>query len=359
MDGLPEVGEMERAFLAKDASYDGVFYLAVRTTGIFCRPSCPARKPLPQNVSYFPSVKSALFAGYRPCKRCHPLELPGTQPEWVSQILDRLDEDPSARWSDADLQAAGVDPARLRRHFQKQYGMTFQAYCRGRRLGNALTAIRDGGALDEVILGYGYDSHSGFRDAFSKTFGKPPGQSRESDCIRLAWMESPIGPLVAGATETGICLLEFTDRRMLEAQFATLRSRFRLPLVPGSNGHLELLAQQLAEYFEGKRTRFTVPLDYPGTPFQRRVWEALLEIPCGETRSYGELARHLGLPGGARAVGHANGLNRIGIVIPCHRVIDASGGLGGYGGGVWRKRLLLDLEQGKPVPWRGTSEVGS
>jgi AraC family transcriptional regulator of adaptative response/methylated-DNA-[protein]-cysteine methyltransferase len=150
---------------------------------------------------------------------------------------------------------------------------------------------------------------------------------------------------VAGATEEGVCLLEFTDRRMLEAQFAALGKRFDAPVIPGTNGHLERLREELAGYFTATLRRFTVPLIYPGTPFQQRVWEQLLAIPFGETRSYSELAAAVGAPNAVRAVGHANGQNRIAILIPCHRVVNKDGGLGGYGGGLHRKRYLLDLER--------------
>ena len=213
-------------------------------------------------------------------------------------------------------------------------------------MGKALEQIRRGVELDDVALGNGYESHSGFREAFAKTFGKPPGRSRSSDCITVGWVESPIGPLVIGATEGGVCLVEFTDRRMLEAQFTTLRTRFDRAIVPGEHAHLEQLQTELTLYFDGKLTEFEVPLVYPGTPFQQKVWNGLLQIPYGQTCSYEELAREVGVPGAQRAVGHANGLNRIGIVIPCHRVVNKGGKLGGYGGGLWRKQYLLDLERG-------------
>jgi len=347
MSQLPSSQEMERAYLSRDASYDAVFFLAVRSTGIFCRPSCPARKPSPRNVEYYASAREAIFAGFRPCKRCHPLESNDATPGWVVDLLARIEREPRGRYSDGFLRSIKVEPARARRYFQKHYGMTFQAYCRGRRLGKALEQIRKGVNLDDVVLGFGYDSHSGFRDAFGRAFGKSPGRSRTSDCIVTSWIESPLGPLLAGATSEGICLVEFTDRRMLEAQFATLRKRFACAIVPGENQHIRLLKKELSEYFKGSRKKFTVHLVYPGTDFQQRVWNQLLLIPCGRTVSYEDIARRIGSPKAHRAVGHANGLNRIAIVIPCHRVVNKSGELGGYGGGLWRKRKLLDLEQGK------------
>ena len=174
--------------------------------------------------------------------------------------------------------------------------------------------------------------------------------------ITVMEMQSPLGPLIAGATHEEVCLLEFTDRRMLETQFKTLQKHFGCALVPGQNNHLQHLQAELAQYFAGTRHQFTVPLVYPGTPFQQQVWDALRQIPFGETRSYEDLARQMGRPNAQRAVGSANGSNRIAIVIPCHRLINKNGELGGYGGGLWRKRLLLSLEQGETM-LAETSEV--
>jgi|KBSMisStandDraft_5_1062788.scaffolds.fasta_scaffold05413_5 AraC family transcriptional regulator of adaptative response/methylated-DNA-[protein]-cysteine methyltransferase len=345
MNAIPSIKEMQRAYEQKDSSYDGVFFLAVRTTGIFCRPSCPARKPLARNVDYFSSARDALFAGYRPCKRCCPMDTNGSPPDWVTRAITMV-RDSETRVRDTELQQSGIDPYRIRRYFQKHYGMTFQAYCRAQRMGDALNQLRQGVNLDDIALGNGYESHSGFREAFVRTFGRSPGMSREMDRIVVSWIESPIGPLVAAANDSGLCLLEFTDRRMLDTQFKTLRKLFACAILPGDNEHLKRLRTELQAYFAGRLQRFTVPLVYPGSPFQVRVWNELLRIPFAETCSYEELAHRIGLNSGQRAIGHANGTNRIAIVIPCHRVVNKSGKLGGYGGGLWRKQHLLDLERG-------------
>jgi AraC family transcriptional regulator of adaptative response/methylated-DNA-[protein]-cysteine methyltransferase len=334
---------MERAYKRSDASYDGVFYLGVRTTGIFCRPSCSARKPKPENVEFFAIAKDALFAGYRPCLRCRPLE-GDAAPPWVARLLERVERRPDTRIREQDLRTMGVEPARVRRYFSTRYGLTFQAYCRARRLAQAFERIRNGGSLDEAVFDTGYESHSGFREAFLKTFGLPPGKSAEAGCIRLAWLDTPLGPMIAGATDAGVCLLDFTDRRLLEHQLVSLRRRFKAGLVPGRHPHLTTLRRELGEYFAGSRHAFTVPLAVRGTPFEMRAWEALRQIPYGETRSYADMARLVGSPAAVRAVGRANGLNAISIIVPCHRVINKNGDLAGYGGGLWRKRRLLHLE---------------
>lgn len=345
MKNLPTGREMKRAFLTGDPSYDGIVFIAVRTTGIFCRPSCTARKPMAENVEYFTSIREALVAGYRPCKRCKPTQVNGQPPEWARRLITRVDESADSRLKDAELRDMGIDPVRARRYFLSHYGMTFQAYCRARRMGKALDQIRRGADIDDVALENGYESHSGFRDAFVRTFGRPPGRSRESDCIVTTLIESPVGLLLAGANSEGLCLLEFTDRRMMEAQLATVRKTFSSAIVPGENRHTEKLKQELAGYFAGTLEQFSLPLIYPGSPFQVKVWSELLRIPYGETISYEELARRIGSPSAQRAVGHANGLNPVAIVIPCHRVVNKSGKLGGYGGGLWRKQFLLDLER--------------
>jgi AraC family transcriptional regulator, regulatory protein of adaptative response / methylated-DNA-[protein]-cysteine methyltransferase len=162
--------------------------------------------------------------------------------------------------------------------------------------------------------------------------------------VVMAEIDSPVGVLVAGTTDDGLCLLEFRDREILEAQVAKVRARVG-PTEAGSHRYLEQVTAELSEYFDGVRREFTIPLVYPGTPFQLRVWNALRLIPYGETISYEELARRVGSPSGQRAAGHANGQNPLAIIIPCHRVVNKGGKLGGYGGGLWRKRLLLELER--------------
>ena len=356
---LPSRQEMEQAMLAGDASYDGVFVVAVRTTGIFCLPSCrPPRRPLPKNVEFFGTIREALFAGYRACKLCRPLELEGGMPAWAERLLARVEQAPHDRIQASDLRGWGLSPERVRRWFQRRYGMTFTAWCRGRRLSEAFTRIREGADLDDVALEHGYASHSGFREAFGQTFGQPPGRLRAVrgspdpahppteglPPIVTTMLDSPLGRLLAAATDDGICLLEYTDRRMLERNLATMRRRFAASVVPGEHRWLKQLSDELRAYFDGRLTEFTVPIDPRGTPFQERVWQELRRIPHGTTISYEELAVRIGQPTAVRAVANANGQNRVNILIPCHRVIGKNGELTGYGGGLWRKRLLLEME---------------
>jgi AraC family transcriptional regulator of adaptative response/methylated-DNA-[protein]-cysteine methyltransferase len=230
-------------------------------------------------------------------------------------------------------------------------------------MGLALGELRSGANALRVGLDHGYDSASGFRDAFERVFNASPGRSGNVDCVVTAVFESPIGPLVAGATHEGVCLLEFADRPAFERQVRTLRHRLNATIVPGHNEHLEQLTDELRRYFAGELTGFSIPLVTPGTEFQRCVWARLGRIPFGTTLSYGELAADIGRPGAQRAVGRANGDNRIAIVIPCHRVVQSDGKLRGYGGGLWRKQFLLDHERdrsnGKNVPETARQHNGS
>lgn len=342
---LPSTAVMQRALYQRDTSFDQIFFVAVTTTNVFCRPSCPARKPLAENVRFFGTTAEALAAGFRPCKRCRPLD-GAALPAWMRSLIDEIDAAPEQRISAAELRARGIDPATARRAFMKHFGLTFHAYSRLRRLGKALSQIRDGSPIDDVGFDAGFESHSGFRAAFRKAFGTAP-RDAASDPVVTRMYESPLGAVLLGATSEGVCLLEFTDRRMLELQLRTLRKRFGGAIVPGRNEHLLRACRELDEYFAGTRCAFEVPIIAPGTPFQEEVWTALRAIPYGEMWSYEQLAAAIGRPAAVRAVARANGFNRIGIIIPCHRVINKDGKLGGYGGGLWRKRRLLELEAGR------------
>jgi AraC family transcriptional regulator of adaptative response/methylated-DNA-[protein]-cysteine methyltransferase len=213
---LPHQKEMYRAVLHKDAAFDGVFFTAVKTTGVFCRPTCTARRPNRENVEFFATPREALQAGYRPCKRCRPMDAIAKPPEWVRQLTQRMESDPMRRIRANDLRAMRIEPNRAARWFKQHYGMTFQAYHRARRMGLALASVRNGENIDHAGHRNGFRSTSGFRDAFSRTFGAPPGQARHADCMLAHWLDTPLGSMLAIANDEGLCLLEFVDRRMLE-----------------------------------------------------------------------------------------------------------------------------------------------
>lgn len=341
---LPSPAVMYRALLRRDPSFEGVFWVGVRTTGIFCRPTCSARKPLRSNVRFFQRVTDALTAGFRPCRRCAPMQALGEPPVWAAGLLAAVDRDPFTRIRDADLRARELDPGSVRRWFRQQHGMTFQAYQRHRRLGAAMAHLHRGERVTTTAFRTGYESLSGFRDAVASLLGDTPTGARGKRVLRARQLTTPLGPMLAVADDAALHLLEFADRRMLATQLQRLRRLCDCVITPGPSRILTQVEAELAQYFAGERQRFDVPLALAGTPFQLAVWRQLLAIPCGCTRSYDDLATRLGRPGAQRAVGRANGDNRLAILVPCHRVVRADGSLCGYGGGVWRKQRLLERE---------------
>lgn len=345
MNRLPSVPIMYRAMLDRDTTFEGVFYVAVKTTGIFCRPICPARKPKIENVEFFASVQEALYAGYRPCARCSPLEREKKAPELVLRLCEAIEKAPERRITSSDLRSMGIDPSTARRQFLRYYSMTFQAYHRARRMGSALHEIRDGESVIGAQLDHGFESASGFWEAFKQIFGTPPSKAEEVNCLFAKWIDTPLGAMVAIGNNEGIHVLEFVDRRGLENEISRLRKRAKSFIVPGSNAHLESISKEVKDYYAGISDEFATPLVISGSPFEKAVWNLLRAIPPGETRSYGDMAKELGTPKAMRAVGRANGRNCLAIAIPCHRVIRADGSLCGYGGGIWRKKWLLDHER--------------
>lgn len=332
------------AVISRDGSYDGVFVVAVKTTGVFCRPTCPARKPNRENVVFHASPDDALAAGFRPCRRCRPLRPSGDPPLWSRSLLDAVEEDPSRRWRDRDIRELGLDPVRVRRWFRRHRGTTFHGYLRERRLGSALAAMRDGRPILDAGLDHGWESASGFRDAFTRLTGAPPGRGRLRRPLYLSTLSTPLGPMVMAALDEGVAMLEFADRGTLDAEVARTIDRTSATLVHGRNVHLDTIETQIGEFFDRRRRAFDVPLVIKGTAFEEACWAWLLTIPPGATRTYADGAAGVGRPRGARAFGRAIGANRLAIVVPCHRVVGSDGRPTGYGGGVWRKLFLLDIE---------------
>ena len=336
---------MYKALVEKDVTFEGTFIAAVKTTGIFCRPTCTARKPKAENVEFFNTTKEAILKGYRPCKVCNPLEKIGETPRYIKDLLNELNADPSVKFKDWNLRQRGIDPSTLRRWFMKNHGITFHAYQRMFRINSAFKKIQNGESVTTAAFDTGYESLSGFTDSFKSIFGVSPSRSKENNLINIRRIETPLGTMYACAVEQGICLLEFTDRKMLETELKSLTKRLNATIIQGANKHFDLLTHQLEEYFDGRRKEFTVPLCPVGTDFQQSVWSSLQTIPYGTTCSYKQQADSMNNPTAIRAVANANGMNKISILIPCHRVIGENGNLTGYGGGLWRKKWLLDLEK--------------
>jgi AraC family transcriptional regulator, regulatory protein of adaptative response / methylated-DNA-[protein]-cysteine methyltransferase len=336
--------EKYNAIGRKESDYEGIFITAVRTTGIFCRPSCRARKPLAKNVTFYDDAQEALKHGYRPCKICRPMGQEGLTPTPILDLIRSIHDEPYRKISDTDLRQMGLEPNRIRRWFKANHNLTFHGYQRLIRINSAFRQIQEGATVTNAAFDSGFESLSGFNDGYKAIFGDTPTKSGDKAIIYIDRFTTDLGAMFVCATGKGICLLEFSDRRMLESEFKDLRRRLNAVIVPGTNEHIEQAKNEVIEFLAGNLKEFKVITDSPGTEFQQEVWELLKTIPYGETRSYKEQAIGIGKPKAVRAVANANGMNRISLVIPCHRVIGSDGSLTGYGGGLPRKQWLLNLE---------------
>src|SRR5881398_4145227 len=252
MELLPPSEMMYRALVNRDSSFEGIFYAGVRTTGIFCRPTCSAKKPARENVDFFATPSEALNGGYRPCLRCHPMDPDKRPPKLIDRLRAEVERAPGGRLTAKELAALSIDPSTARRQFKRHYGMTFQAYHRARRMGLALRDVRRGGRVDEARNGSGFESESGFRDAFTRVFGEPPTAAKAQGGLFAERIETPLGAMLAIADDEGLRLLEFVDRRAMERELSILRKRLRTNVVPGEHRHLDAVRSQLADYFSGK-----------------------------------------------------------------------------------------------------------
>lgn len=333
-----------QALLDRDSNYVGIFYVGVKTTSIFCIATCRARKPKRENVEFYTTFKAALDDGFRPCKVCKPTENSHQAPPDVEKALNLVRDNPKSKISDYQLRENNISPTMVRRWFKKHYAITFQAYQRMYRINTALEEIKSGKKSLETAYDNGYESLSGFGYMFKKIVGVSPKNSTTGSVILINRLTTPLGPMFVCATDKGICLLEFVDRRMLETEFKDLQRLLGAKIIVGENKHITQAKQEIIEYFSKQRMTFGVTLDAPGTPFQQKVWQALTWIEYGTTVSYQQQAQEIGNPKAVRAVASANGYNRIAIIVPCHRVIGKNGKLTGYGGGLERKRWLLEHE---------------
>jgi AraC family transcriptional regulator of adaptative response/methylated-DNA-[protein]-cysteine methyltransferase len=334
-----------KALVDREPSYVGIFYVGVKTTTVFCIATCRARKPKRENVVFYTSFKEALDAGYRPCKICKPTENANQAPEPVEKAMKLVRNNPKEKISDYQLRQLQISPELVRRWFKKHYAMTFQAYQRMYRINSAFQELKGGKKTIDAAYDSGYDSLSGFGYTYKRVVGKSPKLSSENSVILISRLTTVLGPMFICATEKGICLLEFVDRRMLETEFKDLQRLLKANIIAGENRHIKQTKKELAEYFDGTRTSFGVSLDTPGTEFQNSVWNCLRLIPYGETCTYQQQAEKINNPKAFRAVASANGFNRVSIIVPCHRVIGKNGKLTGYGGGLERKRWLIEHEQ--------------
>ena len=328
------------AFMRRDRSWDGRIIGAVHTTGIYCKPSCPARRPKRENVTFYSSPEEARAAGFRPCLRCKPDEV-GRDREAVAaavRLIERAEEPPSL----AELaDAVGYAPHHFQRIFKRDLGVSPAEYARALRKRRTEHALKANGRVTDAVYDAGYQSPSGFYNDAKERLGMTPSAWRDGgrgETIRWTTFDSPLGQMLIAATSKGICRLTFDDSE------ASLRRLFPKATIVEDDGGLRELVEGALAAIERPLAMPDLPIDVAGTAFQEAVWRELRKIPAGETRSYAEIAAAIGSPKAVRAVGSANGDNHVCVLIPCHRVIRSDGSLGGYGGGIERKKKLLASE---------------
>ena len=335
------------AFECRDRSWDGRVIGAVKTTGIYCKPSCPARRPKREHVEFFADAEQARAAGYRSCLRCKPDEV-GRDSDAVAKAVKLLEAAEEPLSLDELASAVGYAPHHFQRIFKRDLGVSPAEYARALRNQRTQNALKANGRVTDAVYDAGYSGPSGFYSNAKERLGMTPSAWRDGgrgETIRWTHFDSPLGQMLIAATSKGICRLTFDD------SVESLRRLFPNATIVEDGGGLRDLVEGALEAIETPRAAHHLPIDVAGTAFQEAVWRELRKIPVGETRSYAEIAAAIGQPKAVRAVGTANGDNHVAVLIPCHRVIRSDGSLGGYAGGLDRKRKLLASEgHREPAP---------
>ncbi|HVI05910.1 MAG TPA: methylated-DNA--[protein]-cysteine S-methyltransferase [Sphingomicrobium sp.] len=333
------------AFMRRDRGWDGRIYGAVKTTGIYCKPSCPARRPKRDHVEFFASAREARDAGYRSCLRCKPDEI-GRDREAVNRAV-KLIETVEESLTLAELaEAVGYAPHHFQRLFKRDLGVSPAEYARGLRNRRTEMALKANCRVTDAVYDAGYSGPSSFYSDAKERLGMTPSAWRDGgrgELIRWTHFDSPLGKMLIAATSRGICRLTFDDSEQ------SLKRLFPQATIVEDAGGLRELVEGALEAIEKPLVPPDLPIDVAGTAFQEAVWRELRKIPAGETRSYAQIAAAIGHPKAVRAVGSANGDNHVCVLIPCHRVIRSDGSLGGYGGGIERKKKLLAAEGSAPA----------
>jgi AraC family transcriptional regulator of adaptative response/methylated-DNA-[protein]-cysteine methyltransferase len=343
----PTDEQMWRAFESKDALFDGQFVVAVKTTKIYCRPSCAA-KPLRKNVNFFATPDEAEQAGYRPCKRCHPREAlrPDAAKELAERAAKEIETSGSAKLEELGAKL-GVSPFHLQREFKRVMGVSPAQFARAQRIQQMKLGLSADAPVTDAILSAGFNSSSPAYEQLDG-LGMTPSAYKKGGAgmaIGYALMDSPLGRALIAGTQRGLCAVYFADsdlelEQALQAEYPSAKIEKHVA------GGLAEWASAVLEYMRGQTSGklLDLPLDVQGTAFQARVWQAIRQIPRGQTRTYSDLARAIGQPTSMRAVANACGANRVSVVIPCHRVVREDGASGGYRWGASRKAKLLASE---------------
>jgi len=333
--------------LARSTGADGTFFYSVATTGVYCRPSCPSRRPRPENVRFHTTREDAERAGFRPCKRCRP-DRPSLADQHAGQVTRacRLIEDSDGYLSlEALAREAGMSPFHFHRVFKSVTGLTPKAYALAHRAKRVRSELGRARSISAAIYGSGYGSNSRFYDDSSGMLGMTPSDYRAGGPnaeIRFAVGECSLGSILVARSERGVCAILLGDDP--DALARELQDRFPRATLIGGDAEFERVVAQVVGFIEQPALGLELPLDVRGTAFQQRVWRALREIPAGSTVTYAEIAARIGAPNAVRAVAGACAANHLAVAIPCHRVVRRDGGLSGYRWGVERKRALLQRE---------------
>ena len=348
---VAQPSEMWNAVLARDNSNDGRFVFAVRSTGIYCRPSCPARRPRREQVQFFLLPEAAERSGFRACRRCKPRTIPIADPalEVISQVCRAIDTQLEEPLTLTTLGAqTGMGPHYLQRTFKKVMGITPREYAEAGRLGEFKARARTGESVTNALYDAGYGSSRGLYEKASSRMGMTPATYRKGGrgmSISYTVVDSPLGRLLVATTAKGICSVTLGE---LDAELeAGLKAEYPAATIQRDDNVLKKTVSAILEHLEGRRPHLDLPLDLQATAFQWQVWRALKEIPYGSTSSYSDIATRIGRPSAARAVARACASNRVALVIPCHRVIGKDNKLTGYRWGTERKGKLLEREQRK------------
>jgi len=342
-----------RAVAARDSSFDGDFVFAVRSTGVYCRPSCPARRPDPRNVTFFRLPEAAEAAGFRSCRRCRPRDAPARvlQAAWIRRVCRHIQEGGGRPVRLSDLAGrAGMSPDHLQRSFKRATGLTPKQYAEALRLAALKRRLKEGDPVSEAIYEAGYGSSSRMYEKAPAQLGMTPAAYRRGGRgmrLRYSTVDSPLGRLLVAATDRGVSAVCLGDSDV--ALEAALRAEYPLAEVERDDRSIRPWVASLLRQLGGHAPSADLPLDVQATAFQWRVWRELRRIPAGRTRTYAEVARRIGRPGGARAVARACATNPVALAVPCHRVVPAGGGEGGYRWGTRRKRALLEAERAAEV----------
>jgi AraC family transcriptional regulator of adaptative response/methylated-DNA-[protein]-cysteine methyltransferase len=335
-----------QAVLERRTTADGLFVVAVRTTRIYCRPTCRVKQPMRKNVSFYPSPRAAEAAGYRACKRCHPADRLPPEATLVKAICRRLETADAAPSLDELSAEFGFSKFHLQRLFRRAVGVSPRQYFDVKRMERAKSALRNGNGVAEAVYGAGYGSGSRLYERADRMLGMTPGSYRKQGAgmtIAYTIVTSPFGRMLVGATDRGVSAVSFGDSDApLEKH---LRDEYEGAAITRDDAAMRPWVERVLRVCERGETRDDLlPLDIRATAFRMRVWQELRKIPRGETRTYADIARAVGEPKASRAVGNACHVNPVSMVIPCHRVVRTDGSLGGYGWGIERKKKMLKVE---------------